>query len=251
MADATWNPGDTIVLQDIWEGRLWNAKPMIVVEDRGDFIAAWMPKGTPWQCAVTPPTRPKSEDRGVRIAECIIHRDWHLEERAWPLSTLWLMKEGWPFAVWVSWLETGERFGGWYVNIQEPIRRTERSLQTMDLTLDVVIDADRRWRWKDEDELELLVQFGAIDAKKAADTRKAGETAISLLEQSAPPFNERWAEWVPDPRWGVPALPDEWNALDVEQALSGGMVTSVTQSAIRCAGRPNVGPRLSTVFCAT
>lgn len=81
MTKGTWRPGETIVLQDVWQDRLWAARPMIVVEDRSAFVAAWMRKGTPWEVAVTPPTRPTSEDRGERIAKCMVHQDWDLAER--------------------------------------------------------------------------------------------------------------------------------------------------------------------------
>ena len=40
---------------------------------------------------------------------------------------------------------------GWYINLQEPFRRNERRFHYMDLMLDVVVDVERRWRWKDED----------------------------------------------------------------------------------------------------
>jgi hypothetical protein len=43
------------------------------------------------------------------------------------------------------------------VNLQEPFRRSQFGFETMDLALDVIVEADRSWRWKDEDELETFV----------------------------------------------------------------------------------------------
>ncbi|MBL0345175.1 MAG: DUF402 domain-containing protein [Anaerolineales bacterium] len=41
----------------------------------------------------------------------------------------------------------------WYVNLQEPIRRTPIGFDTMDHTLDIVINPDMsEWKWKDDDE---------------------------------------------------------------------------------------------------
>jgi protein associated with RNAse G/E len=39
---------------------------------------------------------------------------------------------------------------GWYVNLQCPFRRTEVGIEAMDLMLDVVVDPDGTWRWKDD-----------------------------------------------------------------------------------------------------
>ena len=60
--------------------------------------------------------------------------------------------------MWLSFLESGEQWG-WYVNFQEPYRRTERGIETMDLALDIIAEPDRSsWRWKDEDEFALLIE---------------------------------------------------------------------------------------------
>ena len=187
---------------------------MVVVQDGGDFVVTWMPKGTKWMVAVTPSTRTKSDDRGERIGDLMLRKDWEFGEREWVISTLWLMKKQWPFALWVSWLETGERFGGWYVNIQEPFQRKQHRLVSMDLALDVVIAADRTWRWKDEDELETLQRLGAIDSEKAGTIRASGEQAIAMMEANVPPFSEPWHEWQPDPRWQTPVLPDGWDSIE-------------------------------------
>ena len=41
----------------------------------------------------------------------------------------------------------------WYVNLQEPFRRTAGGVDTADQLLDLVRTKDGEWRWKDEDEL--------------------------------------------------------------------------------------------------
>jgi protein associated with RNAse G/E len=67
----------------------------------------------------------------------------------------------------------GERFGGWggkaptwtgpgrhlgwYVNLQCPYRRTPLGIEAMDLMLDIVVEPDMTWRWKDDDEFDEIV----------------------------------------------------------------------------------------------
>lgn len=84
----------------------------------------------------------------------------------------------------------------------------------MDLALDILIDSDRSWRWKDEDELKALVTEGAIDQRKADQIRAEGLAAIADLENNAPPFSEPWDQWKPDPDWEAPVLPEDWERLE-------------------------------------
>ena len=211
--DKRWQPGRTVVIQDVWQGKLWAARPVVVVDDREDLLALWLPKGTAWKVAQAPPERPRSESRGERIAECMIYRDWFHGDASWPVSTLWLLQPNKGYAVWVSWFDDGD-FMGWYINIQEPFRRVEEAIQTMDLALDVVIDRNGKWKWKDEDELESLVALGAIDKLKSQDIRASGEAAIGAFRGNAIPFNEPWPDWKPSPDWKSPTLPGDWEVID-------------------------------------
>jgi protein associated with RNAse G/E len=102
---------------------------------------------------------------------------------------------------------------GWYVNLQEPFRRSGFGLETMDLALDVVVEADRSWRWKDEDELALFVEHDAFDAELAQRLREEGLRVAGNLERDEPPFSEPWHEWRPDPGWRIPELPSGWDRL--------------------------------------
>jgi len=209
---VTRSPGETIVLQEVWRDRVWAARPMRVVRDEGDFVALWMPRGTRWKAPTTPPTREHNGDRGMRLAECAALGDWVFRDTEWDVSILSLMREGDWHALRVSWLPSGEHFG-WYVNLQEPFRRTELGFETMDLALDVVIEPDRTWRWKDEDELDVFVERGLFDRAIAERIRAEGLDVVSRAERDEPPFCEPWPEWRPDPSWGLPELPEDWDRL--------------------------------------
>ncbi len=49
-----WPTGSTIVVQEVWRGRLWSARPLTVVEDERDRLVLWCPRGTRWRTATTP-----------------------------------------------------------------------------------------------------------------------------------------------------------------------------------------------------
>ncbi len=208
-----WPSGATIVVHEVWHGRLWSARPQTVVEDARDRLVLWCPRGTRWRTATTPPTRPRAATRAERFVASLTAGDWVLGEFIWDVSTLVLVRPGDWHAVWVCWKETGEPWG-WYINLQRPFRRTKHGLQTMDLMLDVIVDLDRRWRWKDEDEFAALVAARLIKEDEARQVRVEGEHVIAQLAANVVPFSERWHEWRPDPQWATPELPQYWERVE-------------------------------------
>jgi hypothetical protein len=202
--------GETVVLQEVWRDRVWAARPMTVVRDDGDVAALWFPQGTRWKAPTLDPRRSWLGDRGHRLAECAASGEWVFRDGEWDVSTLVLMREGDWHAVWVSWLPDG-RHWGWYVNLQKPYRRTTLGFETMDLMLDVIVDPDRTWRWKDEDELAVFVERGVFEPAIADRIREEGLSVAGRAERNEPPFDEPWPEWRPDPSWALPRLPTGWD----------------------------------------
>jgi predicted RNA-binding protein associated with RNAse of E/G family len=211
---VTWPTGEAIVVQEVWRGRLWAARPVIVVEARPDELVLWCPKGAPRKIPVTrAPSTALKQSRGERLAACLASGDWVLADSTWDVSTLWLLRDADWHSIWVSFLDTGEQFG-WYVNFQEPTRRTPRGLQTMDLALDIVVEPDRSsWRWKDEDEFDLFLARGLLSPETGARVREEAAAVIERLGRNDPPFDSDWPRWKPDPTWGIPALPADWDVL--------------------------------------
>jgi uncharacterized protein len=204
---VTWVPGQTVVVQEVWNGRVWAARPMRVVRDDADVVVLWFPKGTRWKAPRPPASRPSEPTRGEWLATAIALGDWVFADAEWELSTLVVLGEGDWHAVWISWLDDGEQWG-WYVNLQLPFRRTERGFETMDLMLDVTVELDRTWRWKDEDELELAVELGGLTRGEAAALRAEGERVIAER-----PWPTGWEDWRPDPGWPLPELPPDWHVV--------------------------------------
>jgi hypothetical protein len=204
------SPGEQVVVQEIWKDAVWAARPMTVVSEEDGLVVLWLPEGTRWKAPTTPPDRPREESRGERLATCLARREWVFADYEWDVSTLVLMRPGEWHALWVSWRDGSDHMG-WYVNLQEPFRRTDKGFETMDLALDVVIDIDRTWRWKDEDELETFVSRGVFDEAVAARARGEGLRVAAKAERNEAPFDEPWPDWRPDPAWSLPQLPDGWD----------------------------------------
>jgi hypothetical protein len=207
LVGRTWHPGDTVVVQEVWEGRLWAARPMTLVRDEGDAVELWFPVGTRWKRPINPDAD-ASGTRGERLAGALERGDWIFEDAEWDASTLWSMREGDWHALWTSWRPDATHWG-WYVNLQRPFTRTSLGFETMDLALDVVVETDGSWRWKDEDEFELFVERGLFDEDTASRAREEGLRVARRTERREPPFHET-PTWRPDPDWPLPELPDGW-----------------------------------------
>lgn len=80
----------------------------------------------------------------------------------------------------------------------------------MDLMLDIVVEPDLSWRWKDADEFDEILRSGIFDGDLGQRVRTTADRVIELIERRAPPFCEPWPDWRPDPGWR-PALPPDWN----------------------------------------
>lgn len=210
MLTPRWSPGETVLVQEVWQGRVWAARPLTVVHDGLETLALWLPRGTRWKLPEPAPGSPQEQTRGERLSGAASRGDWILADAQWDVSTLWLMREGDWHALWFSWHADGQPWG-WYVNLQEPFRRTLRGLVTMDCVLDLVIEPDGSWRWKDEDELEAWMARGAIAPTLAQRLRAEGVRVAKRAERGEPPFAGGWPEWRPDPSWPVPELPDGWD----------------------------------------
>jgi predicted RNA-binding protein associated with RNAse of E/G family len=209
-----WIPGETIVLQEVWGGKLWGARPMKVVRDDEEVLALWFPKNTVFKVPVTPQTREYAPTRRERLIACLHLQDWILADRSWDVSSLWLIERGAYHATAVTWWDDGSH-RGYYVNFQEPYRRTSRGIQTFDLALDMLVDDDlATWEWKDEDEFEAYELERVIDAFTVEAVRREGDRVIERIKSKRSPFCDPWPDWTPPTSWELPTLPEDWDRLE-------------------------------------
>ena len=81
-------------------------------------------------------------------------------------GVLMLQRPGERYAVWHFWHGAERAFAGWYVNLQEPFRRTPIGYDTYDLELDIWIPAAGGWSFKDDELLDVRVQEGRFTADR-------------------------------------------------------------------------------------
>jgi hypothetical protein len=191
-------PGDVVALRYITRaesmvGMTWPAR---VVCDEDDLVALWIPEGTEYRAWHRPPGEPR-----------------RLVPARWRRETLRLMFPGAAHSVWCSWEGPTRAFRMYYVNFEEPFRRTTVGFDTNDHTLDIVVWPDFRWEWKDRDEFEALVEQGVFSPEFAQSVLAESERVIATIEQRAGPFADGWPGWTPPADWTVPELPAGWDAV--------------------------------------
>jgi Protein of unknown function (DUF402) len=195
--------GQTIALRQTWSGRVWAARPATVVEDAPEQTMLFVPAGTGWMAPFLDGQRLKIPQAEFELAPLRYEDEIHVLSFAWPhtwYAVLLLLRSDWSP-------------DSWYVNLEEPLRRTAIGFDTLDHELDVIIELDGSWRWKDEDDLAEAIRRGVIRAQDEPRMRADGERAVRRILDREPPFDRDWTTWRPDPSWPIPVLPDGWDRL--------------------------------------
>ncbi len=216
-----WATGDAIIHQEVWAGRIWAARPLTVVSDTEQRLVLWIPAGTRRKVPAPPEGATGSERDPQALPTEASHRgvienlqngEWTHTDQVWDVESLWILQPGAWCAVWVSWLPSREHLG-WYVNFQRPYRRTPLGIEAMDLMLDLVVEPDRSWRWKDQHEFEQLELLNLLDSETIRQVWSEAETVVASIEDGRPPFCDPWPQWTPEPDWSIPVLSKSWNVV--------------------------------------
>jgi len=186
--NARWRNGDVILERHVFGDAVTIARPARVVASDDDRLVTWVVPGTD----VAFPNERVPPYSGTFV------RQWHAP------GMLQLLRPGDPYALALL-RGPDDRFTGWYVNLQEPLRATELGYDTRDNILDLWRPRNGDWRWKDEDELAQAVSRGAFTVDEAAAFHAAGARAMRELE-----LPTGWEDWAPDPSWSAPSLPAGW-----------------------------------------
>jgi hypothetical protein len=184
----------------VWPWRVFSAVASVVVEHHPARTVLWIPEGAPVRW---PP------GRRVTIPELAEGR-WSYEERRWYGSRLMISERDTAHSVYAHWGKDGA-FVGWYVNLEDQWRASPIGFDTTDHLLDIWIEPDRTWRWKDEDHLAEAVEIGLFTLDQAEQIRREGERAIERIEAWTKPFDEGWEHWSSDPTWSQPSIPEGWD----------------------------------------
>ena len=202
-----WLSGESATLRGVGNKVFW-AYPTIVVQDTSDLIVLYMPAGVLGKDTDHKPT-PKEllTPEKINIADC----QWNRTD------VLFLVVPGDSFSVYIMWDTATKNLDCWYINLQEPIRRTKIGFDTMDNMLDVVVSPDMtKWIWKDDDEFVEAQKVGFYSSEKAREIWAEGEKAVRLLTSERRSLYEEWEKWRANPEWEIPKLSPLWDKVKLD-----------------------------------
>ncbi|QXE34931.1 DUF402 domain-containing protein [Streptomyces sp. GMY02] len=212
-AAGRWAPGTQILwrYRENAGDRVHICRPVTVVEDSAELLAAWLAPDTP---CVKPALADGSPIQQEPLATRYTTPRTVVRDRWYGMGVLKLARPGEPWSVWLWW-ERGWQFQNWYVNLEEPHTRWAGGVDSEDHFLDIDVFPDRSWRWRDEDEFAQAQQDGLMTSAQAHRVREAGLAAVEAITAWGAPFRDGWEHWRPEPHWPVPELPDDWDRAPV------------------------------------
>jgi protein associated with RNAse G/E len=111
------------------------------------------------------------------------------------------------------WEQASEEFLCYYINFQTPFTRSPWGFDTLDLDLDILVDLDNKWEWKDRDDYQNGIQSGGITPEYVREIERAQKEVFSRIEDRLYPLDGTWLEWRPDPNWPKTKLPIDWDVV--------------------------------------
>jgi len=205
-----WKSGDVIVWRGIYRNQVWHAQPVIVVKDTPEEMCVTLLPGT--EC-VAPEGYLDGKDSAKRRWS-FKEKDWKLENYAWRTNRLLILLE--PdtyYSTMFFWRADSNDFLLYYINFQLPFQRSHCGIDTLDLDLDLIINPDFSFRWKDEDDYQKAIDHEVIMPEWTQAIEIAKKEIFNKLEKRQYPYDGSWLNWMPDPDWLPPKLPKNWDKI--------------------------------------
>ena len=206
----TWKSGDVISWRGIYRERIWHSQTVIVVQDAPEELVLTLLPGT--EC-VAP--------EGYFLGKNSFQRRWNFKEKDWQLEkyswhtnrVLLLLEPEKYYSIMYFWNDESNEFLYYYINFQVPFQRSHCGIDTLDLDLDLIIHPDFSYEWKDVDDYQKAIENGIIFPKWIQGIEEAKSDIFNKLEKRLYPFDGSWLNWMPDPTWSPPKLPENWDKI--------------------------------------
>jgi Protein of unknown function (DUF402) len=176
-------PGDVVQVQSVYRGRVRWAFPHRLIAYDGERVVLFLAPGAHGV--------QMGRDADGRYLERWVRGDDPREHTWSSRHVLKLIRRGEAHSLEVLWDEDWA-FEGWYVNLQAPLVETHDGFDTTDWALDIVVEPNGAWHWKDEDDFAEAQALGVFSAEEAAAVRAEGERVVA-----ARPWPTGWEDWRP------------------------------------------------------
>ena len=206
--------GESCVLRGIVNNQVWLAQSVIVVKDEPQETVLLLLPGA--KCAFpegytsvrnkkTPGLTRWQEARRATIV---------LRKFAWQTNRILIFLEPEKYySCFLFWDHQTGQFGCYYINFQLPYHRSHCGFDTLDLYLDIVIDPQYNWKWKDVDEYQAGISGGGIQDEWVKGIEQSQGEVFKRINKHRYPLDGSWLQWRPDPTWVSPQLPDGWRVV--------------------------------------
>jgi protein associated with RNAse G/E len=205
-----WKPGDVIAWRGIYRDRIWHVQPTLLVRDRPEEIVLTLLPGT--EC-IAEENYPKGKNNGRRRWD-YKEKDWQLAKYTWQTNRLLLVFEPEKYySIIYFWDHESNEFLCYYVNFQLPFQKSHFAVDTLDLDLDIIINPDYSYEWKDVEDYQKAISHGVILPEWTREIDAARDEVLERLERRQYPFDGSWLGWKPDPSWHPPKPPKNWDKI--------------------------------------
>ena len=205
-----WAVGDVIAWRGIYRQRIWHCQPTILVKDSPEEIVLTLLPGT--EC-LAEETYPNGKKKGNR-RWYFIKDDWQIAKYTWQTNRLLLIFEPAKYySTILFWNQESNDFLCYYINFQLPFERNDCAVDTLDLDLDLIIHPDFSYEWKDVDDYQTAIEHGIIPPEWIKCIEDSRPEIFYKLEKRQYPFDGSWLNWMPDPSWPPPKLPENWDKI--------------------------------------
>jgi protein associated with RNAse G/E len=207
--------GETCVLRGIVNHQVWLAQSVTVVKDQPGETVLLLTPGA--QCAFPEGywrwRKNKDFSHGSRWQEAKSERI-ALREFTWQTNRILIFLEPEKYySCFLFWDHAADQFTCYYINFQLPYRRSPCGFDTLDLDLDIVINPQGEWHWKDVDDYQQGIAEGGILPEWVAGIEQAQPEVFDRINQHRYPLDDSWLAWRPDPVWVAPTLPENWKVV--------------------------------------
>lgn len=203
-----WQPGNVIAWRGILRGRIWHVQPTIIVKDSPPEIVMALLPGT--EC-MADENYPKGKQNS-KPKWMFKDKDWNLAKYTWRTNRVLLIFEPEKFySTILFWNHASHEFLCYYINFQLPFQRGDNTVDTLDLDLDLIINPDFSFEWKDEEDYQKAIDHGVVSSDWSQAINDAKLEIFDKLEKRRYPFDGSWLDWMPDVNWTPPKLPENWD----------------------------------------
>jgi predicted RNA-binding protein associated with RNAse of E/G family len=141
-------------------------------------------------------------------------KSWELEKFHWHTNRLLILLEPEKYySTMYFWNDASNEFLCYYINFQEAIQRSHCGVDTLDLDLDLIINPDLSYQWKDVEDYQKAIEQRIIFPEWTQEIDTAEKEILEKLEKRQYPFNGSWLNWLPDPSWSPLRLPKNWDKI--------------------------------------